>query len=59
MTPLVRRLLRDELGGTAIEYTLIAILTGIVAIGGLSIFGAQVTGKFTIVQNSVQAATGS
>lgn len=57
MTHLARRLLRDERGATAIEYTLIAILTGIVAIGGLSIFGSAITGKFFLVQVSVQAAT--
>lgn len=57
MTQRTRRFLRDELGATAIEYTLIACLTAVIAIGGLSIFGRTVTDKFFMVRDSVTSAS--
>lgn len=57
MIDTLRRFIAEQTGATAIEYTLIAILTGVIAIGGLSLFGATVTDKFFMVRDSVEAAS--
>lgn len=58
-TNLFRRFLEDEGGATAVEYALIAMVVGIIAIGGLQAFGTAVTNKFATVSTSVQNATAS
>lgn len=58
-TNLLRRFLEDESGATAIEYALIAMVVGVLAIGGLSAFGAAVSGKFSDISTTVANATAS
>lgn len=60
MTRLIRRLLEDRRGATAIEYGLIAALISIAIIGGLQAFAAEGTGVFNVAMDAVSAAlTGS
>jgi Flp pilus assembly pilin Flp len=46
----------DDGGATAIEYTLIAIMVGIVSIGALTFFGTSVSAKFMVVETNVSGA---
>lgn len=48
---------RDESGATAIEYALLAIMVGIVAIGGLTSFSTAVSNKFLLIATSVSSAS--
>jgi pilus assembly protein Flp/PilA len=41
------RLQREETGATAVEYALMVGLIAVVLIGGLTIFGPQLSGFFT------------
>lgn len=60
MTRLIRRLLEDRRGATAIEYGLIGALISIAIIGGLQAFAAEGTGVFNVAMDAVSAAlTGS
>lgn len=45
----IRRLLRDESATVAIEYTLIATIISIIAIGSMIIIGGSVDGFFNTV----------
>jgi pilus assembly protein Flp/PilA len=49
----VRGLIRDERGVTAIEYGLIATLVAIVLIGALGALGGKLTTAFTAVSNAL------
>jgi pilus assembly protein Flp/PilA len=53
MTQLLRRLLRDETGATAIEYGLIAALVSITIISAAALIGGSVQGRFEQVQTSI------
>ena len=57
MTSILRRLRRDEKGGTAIEYGLIAALIVIAMITALGAFANESITMWTNVGNKVQAAT--
>ena len=60
MTRLIRRLLKDRRGATAIEYGLIGALISIAIIGGLQAFADEGTGVFNVAMDAVSAAlTGS
>lgn len=56
MRTFLARLSADELGGTAIEYGLIAALTTVMALAAFGAFGAAVTGKFQYVEDSMESA---
>lgn len=51
-------LLREEDGSTATEYAMIAALTAIFAIAGLTYMTGQVVGIWTYVADTVQSAIG-
>jgi len=50
------KLLRDESGATAIEYGLIISCMFMAIVGSVSLFGEGVTGVFTFIGTSVEAA---
>jgi pilus assembly protein Flp/PilA len=54
---ILRRLLADQSGATAIEYGLIAALIVVAIMGGLSSLGGGVGGFWTKLANDVQSAT--
>ncbi len=54
---ILRRLLADQGGATAIEYGLIAALIVVAIMGGLSSLGGGVGGLWTKLSSDVQAAT--
>ncbi len=56
MTSLIRELLADESGATAIEYGLIAALVSVAAIGALTALGGSLRGIFGAASASVDAA---
>ncbi len=59
MINVIRNLIKDESGATAIEYGLIAALVSVAAIGALSAMGASLNAMFTAVLNALAAsATG-
>ena len=56
---LVKRLLRDESGATAIEYGLIAGLVAVAIITALSLLGTSLDNLFSDVATQVDGATAS
>jgi len=52
----VRGFLVDEGGATAIEYALLAMVVGIIAMAAMVTFGNAVTGKYDVITSSVDAA---
>ena len=54
---LVKRLLRDESGATAIEYGLIAGLVAVAIITALSLLGTSLDNLFSDVATQVDGAT--
>jgi len=50
---MLRNLLRDESGATAIEYGLIAALIGVVIIAAVTLVGTNLTTMFTTVGSQV------
>jgi pilus assembly protein Flp/PilA len=49
-------LIRDESGGTAIEYALIGSLISVAAIAGMTSIGSSVSTKFSTVSSDLTAA---
>lgn len=47
----LKRLLRDDRGSTAIEYSLIATLVGLAIVGAATGLGTNISGTFTNVAN--------
>ncbi|MBN8551761.1 MAG: Flp family type IVb pilin [Caulobacterales bacterium] len=56
MTHLIRRLLQDQRGATAIEYGLIGALIAVAIIGGLQAFASEGTGVFNRAMDIISAA---
>ena len=56
MIKLIRKLLRDEAGPTAIEYGLIAALIAVVTIAGLTQVGTSLNSKYNTIATKVTAA---
>lgn len=54
MSSLIKSLIRDQSGATAIEYGLIAALVAIAAMGGMSLLGTSLNSIFTNVGNTLQ-----
>ena len=52
---LVRRLIGDEAGATAIEYGLIAALIAVALIGSLTLVTGGISNTFNIISNKVSA----
>lgn len=50
---LIRAILRDESGATAIEYGLIAALIGTAVIGGMGAYGTQLSNLFNKVSTTL------
>ena len=57
MLKLLTKLKTNDSGATAIEYGLIAALISIVAIGGATLIGEDLTTLFTNVATEVQSGT--
>jgi pilus assembly protein Flp/PilA len=53
---ILRRLLANQIGATAIEYGLIAALIAVAAIGGISALGGGSGGMWTDLSSNVQGA---
>ena len=53
---LIKKLLSNESGATAIEYGLIAALISIVIIGGVTFLGAELTGTFSQIGSELSGA---
>jgi pilus assembly protein Flp/PilA len=51
---LIRRLIRDDKGATAIEYALIASLVAVAIIASLTTLGTQLNTAFTEVGNDLK-----
>jgi pilus assembly protein Flp/PilA len=58
MLGILRRLLRDEEGATAIEYSLLAALVGLGMVSGVDAFGTQVVAYYSYVTGGVDTAVG-
>ena len=56
MITVIKNLLNDESGATAIEYGLIAALIAVAIIGGASSLGNNVSGTFTKVSGELATA---
>ncbi len=56
MINVIRNLITDESGATAIEYGLIAALVSVAAIGALTAMGASLNTMFTAVSNALSGA---
>lgn len=56
MYNLLKNLIKDESGATAIEYGLIAALVSVAAIGALTAMGGSLTTMFTTVSTSLAGA---
>lgn len=56
MTNLIKRFAQDESGATAIEYSLIAALIGVVLIAGATTLGTTISAKFTSIAGTISAA---
>ena len=56
MVLVVKNLLQDESGATAIEYGLIAALVSVAAVGALSAMGGSLTSMFTKVSTTLDSA---
>jgi pilus assembly protein Flp/PilA len=50
---LLTRFIRDESGATAIEYSLIAALIGVVIIGATRTLGTSISAKFQAVSDNL------
>ena len=57
MTKLMKALLKDESGATAIEYGLIAALISVALITGATALGNAIDGKFSSIANTINSAT--
>ena len=55
---ILKKVLKDESGATAIEYGLIAALVSVAAIGALTAMGGSLQTMFTTVSNALTAAVG-
>jgi pilus assembly protein Flp/PilA len=53
MLSIFRRLMKNEQGATAIEYTLIASLIAVAAITAMSTVGGKITNVLTNVSNAM------
>ena len=51
------KFLKDTSGSTAIEYSFIAAMTGIIAIGAITMLGTDVAGLHNDVATQVTSAT--
>lgn len=56
MKNLVKRFAQDESGATAIEYSLIAALIGVVLIAGATTLGTTISEKFTSIAGTISSA---
>lgn len=56
MTKFINKFVNDESGATAIEYGLIAALIAVVIIGAVGALGTSLTGAFTRIAASLDAA---
>ncbi len=56
MFSILKRLMTDESGVTAIEYGLIAALISVVAIAAMTAIGGSVSSAFTAVANALTGA---
>ncbi len=50
----LRAIIKDEVGATAVEYALIAILISITVIGGATIIGAKLDVTFSSVASNLK-----
>jgi pilus assembly protein Flp/PilA len=53
---LMRKLIRDESGATAIEYGLIAALIAVAAITAMASLGNELSGTFSVVDSTLADA---
>jgi pilus assembly protein Flp/PilA len=53
---MLAKLLKDESGATAIEYSLIAALVAVSAIGGMRLLGTSLNSMFSTVGTTLQSA---
>lgn len=58
MINVIRNLIKDESGATAIEYGLIAALVSVAAIGALTAMGGSLNTMFTAVSTALNTAVG-
>jgi pilus assembly protein Flp/PilA len=56
MFGLIFALIHDETGATAIEYSLIAALVSVAAVGALSAMGTSLSDLFSSVSTTIDAA---
>ncbi len=56
MKNLVKRFAQDESGATAIEYSLIAALIGVVLIAGATTLGTSISSKFSTIATTITNA---
>ena len=56
MLSLIKTVIRDQSGATAIEYGLIAALVAIAAMGGMSLLGTSLNSIFSSVGTTLQSA---
>ncbi len=56
MINVIRNLIKDESGATAIEYGLIAALVSVAAIGALTAMGTSLNTMFTAVSTALNGA---
>jgi pilus assembly protein Flp/PilA len=54
---MIKQLIRDESGATAIEYGLIAGLVSVAIIVALTLLGTNLNALFTSIANTLSAAT--
>jgi pilus assembly protein Flp/PilA len=57
MLSLLKTVIRDQSGATAIEYGLIAALVAIAAMGGMSLLGTSLNSIFSSVGSTLQTAS--
>lgn len=53
MSKLIKSFLHDSDGATAIEYALIAGLLSVVIIGGVTLLGARLSGRYESTANAI------
>ena len=58
LMPFLKRIAKDQFGGTAIEYGLIASLVVIASIGAFEAVANENTGLWAVVSNNVRSAMG-
>jgi pilus assembly protein Flp/PilA len=58
MSRLVKKVVQDRKGATAIEYGLIAALVAVAIVGGLQLLGPALNTAFSTVATDVKTATG-